>query len=171
MSNLITGSRHRYMTIKRKMNSSPRIPFSTEQLAELERSYQTNPYITTTDVSQLSVSLGLPGNRIKIWFQNRRAREKKKSREMLDDSHTTNKSRFQVPASDKSFVSSIRGDSKSSRKLDSGAQASNTPYSAMLPSFVVQRSHTNGCDRRLANLHWVGLGYGFNQLHGLGFYL
>jgi len=61
------------------------VPFSTEQLLQLEKSYEDTHYVTAAKVSQLSAMLKLPGNRIKIWFQNRRAREKKKSKKMTCD--------------------------------------------------------------------------------------
>ena len=66
------------------------MPFSTEQLLQLEKSYEETHYVTSAKVSQLSAMLKLPGNRIKIWFQNRRAREKKKSKKMtFDGGHQT----------------------------------------------------------------------------------
>jgi len=67
------------------VSGSPRVPFSTEQLLQLEKSYEDTHYVTAAKVSQLSAMLKLPGNRIKIWFQNRRAREKKKSKKMTRD--------------------------------------------------------------------------------------
>lgn len=88
--NFIAGSRNRKTVYRRKVSGSPRVPFSTEQLLQLEKSYEDTHYITAAKVSQLSAMLKLPGNRIKIWFQNRRAREKKKSKKMTcDGGHQT----------------------------------------------------------------------------------
>lgn len=49
---------------------------------KLENAYEKSHYVSAAQVSQLSTTLKLPESRIKIWFQNRRAREKKKSRKM-----------------------------------------------------------------------------------------
>lgn len=79
------------------MSGSPRVPFSTEQLTRLEKSYDESHYVSATQVSQLSTMLKLPENRIKIWFQNRRAREKKKSRK-LSTCPTTSETRAETAA-------------------------------------------------------------------------
>ena len=81
----VAGSRNRKPVNRRKVSGSPRVPFSTEQLLQLEKSYEDTHYVTAAKVSQLSAMLKLPGNRIKIWFQNRRAREKKTSKKMTRD--------------------------------------------------------------------------------------
>ena len=78
--NRIPGTRNRRSANKRKVSSSPRVPFTTEQLKKLEKSYEEAHYVTSTKVTELSSTLKLPESRIKIWFQNRRSREKKKSR-------------------------------------------------------------------------------------------
>ena len=83
--NFVAGSRNRKTVNRRKVSGSPRVPFSTEQLLQLEKSYEDTHYVTAAKVSQLSAMLKLPGNRIKIWFQNRRAREKKKSKKLTRD--------------------------------------------------------------------------------------
>ena len=88
--NFVAGSRNRKTVNRRKVSGSPRVPFSTEQLLQLEKSYEDTHYVTAAKLSQLSAMLKLPGNRIKIWFQNRRAREKKKSKKMTcDGGHQT----------------------------------------------------------------------------------
>ena len=53
------------------------MPFSTSQLMSLEQKYTENHYLTGAQVAELARSLNLPQHRIKIWFQNRRAREKR----------------------------------------------------------------------------------------------
>ncbi|XP_014224484.1 homeobox protein MSX-2 [Trichogramma pretiosum] len=63
--------------LKRKPGSHPRIPFTTYQLETLENKYKTSAYLSRKDVVHLSELLNLPQSRIKIWFQNRRARERR----------------------------------------------------------------------------------------------
>ncbi|XP_033366580.1 homeobox protein H17-like [Bombus vosnesenskii] len=62
---------------RRKPSLHPRIPFSTFQLDFLEQQFQINAYLSKDNVLEISNVLNLPPNRIKIWFQNRRARERR----------------------------------------------------------------------------------------------
>lgn len=71
------GSRRKLKNCKRRSSGSPRVPFSTSQLMSLEQKYTENHYLTGAQVTELARSLNLPQHRIKIWFQNRRAREKR----------------------------------------------------------------------------------------------
>ncbi|XP_061453042.1 homeobox protein MSX-1-like [Rhineura floridana] len=56
---------------------SPRVPFSATQLGTLENSFQQARYLSTEQVREVALLLGLTENRVKIWFQNRRARERR----------------------------------------------------------------------------------------------
>ncbi|KAJ6663743.1 hypothetical protein lerEdw1_009822 [Lerista edwardsae] len=56
---------------------SPRVPFSATQLGTLENSFRQTRYLSTGQVRDVALLLGLTENRVKIWFQNRRAREKR----------------------------------------------------------------------------------------------
>ena len=76
----LSGSRNRKMVNRRRISGTPRVPFSTEQLMKLEKSYEETQYVSSAQVTQLSAMLKLPEHRIKIWFQNRRAREKKRAK-------------------------------------------------------------------------------------------
>lgn len=62
---------------KRRLSGNPRVPFSSRQLRALEETYNENRYLSVPQVEELATSLELPHHRIKIWFQNRRAREKR----------------------------------------------------------------------------------------------
>ncbi|XP_078590040.1 uncharacterized protein LOC144870171 [Branchiostoma floridae x Branchiostoma japonicum] len=62
---------------KRKLGRNPRVPFSAHQVATLESKFRRTHYLSSVDVSELSVALNLSENRVKIWFQNRRARERR----------------------------------------------------------------------------------------------
>lgn len=63
--------------IKRRPAKHPRIPFTTFQLEILEKQYKNKAYLMRKDVQQLSNQLRLPQSRVKIWFQNRRARDRR----------------------------------------------------------------------------------------------
>lgn len=60
----------------------PRIPFTTYQLSELEKTYKNATYLSTDDANFLAKKLDLTGIRVKIWFQNRRARDRRERREI-----------------------------------------------------------------------------------------
>lgn len=59
----------------------PRIPFTPLQLNELENAYKTATYLSTEDANKLAKRLELTGVRVKIWFQNRRARDRRERRD------------------------------------------------------------------------------------------
>ncbi|XP_014235669.1 homeobox protein engrailed-1a-like [Trichogramma pretiosum] len=57
----------------------PRTAFSAEQLAKLKIEFAENKYLTEQRRQKLSRDLGLNEQQIKIWFQNKRAKNKKAS--------------------------------------------------------------------------------------------
>ncbi|XP_072754624.1 homeobox protein MSX-1 isoform X2 [Anoplolepis gracilipes] len=65
--------------IKRRTDDRPRIPFSSSQLQVLEDRYRKSAYLSRNDVVEMSAMLRLPQSKIKIWFQNRRARQRRES--------------------------------------------------------------------------------------------
>ncbi|KAH9406194.1 hypothetical protein TYRP_013799, partial [Tyrophagus putrescentiae] len=65
---------------RKTLNRGPRIPFTSAQVAELEAKFAATQYLSSMEVSTLAKRLSLTDNRIRIWFQNRRAREKREHR-------------------------------------------------------------------------------------------
>ncbi|XP_035733243.1 homeobox protein engrailed-2-B-like isoform X1 [Vespa mandarinia] len=68
---------------KRRPGVHPRIPFSSFQLQILEERYKKNAYLSRRDALDISMSLRLPQSRVKIWFQNRRARDRRESNNVM----------------------------------------------------------------------------------------
>ena len=72
--------------VKRTPGRLPRIPFTPYQLSELENAYKSATYLSTEDANKLAKRLDLTGVRVKIWFQNRRARDRRERRDVKSKS-------------------------------------------------------------------------------------
>ncbi|KAJ0002483.1 hypothetical protein NQD34_007632 [Periophthalmus magnuspinnatus] len=65
---------------KTRTKDKYRVVYTDHQRLELEKEFQYNKYITMRRKSELSLALSLSERQIKIWFQNRRAKERKITR-------------------------------------------------------------------------------------------
>ncbi|EEC12818.1 homeobox protein cdx, putative, partial [Ixodes scapularis] len=56
-----------------------RVVYSDHQRLELEKEFHYSRYITIRRKAELAALLGLSERQVKIWFQNRRAKERKQA--------------------------------------------------------------------------------------------
>lgn len=77
---LQTGSGNNIIR-KQEKQKRQRTAYSSEQLMHLEESFTANQYLNRARRIDLARTLRLTERQIKIWFQNRRMKEKKSKRE------------------------------------------------------------------------------------------
>lgn len=65
---------------KTRTKDKYRVVYTDKQRLELEKEFHFNRYITIRRKAELAELLGLSERQVKIWFQNRRAKERKQQK-------------------------------------------------------------------------------------------
>ncbi|CAG9765559.1 unnamed protein product [Ceutorhynchus assimilis] len=73
---------------KTRTKDKYRVVYTDHQRIELEKEFTfVNKYITIRRKSELAATLGLSERQVKIWFQNRRAKERKQNKKRVEEKH------------------------------------------------------------------------------------
>ncbi|KAG2456222.1 CDX1 protein, partial [Polypterus senegalus] len=71
---------------KTRTKDKYRVVYTDHQRLELEKEFHYSRYITIRRKTELAASLGLSERQVKIWFQNRRAKERKVNKKKMQQS-------------------------------------------------------------------------------------
>uniref|UniRef100_A0A669BR77 Caudal type homeobox 1a n=1 Tax=Oreochromis niloticus TaxID=8128 RepID=A0A669BR77_ORENI len=103
---------------KTRTKDKYRVVYTDHQRMELEKEFQFNRYITMRRKSELSMALSLSERQVKIWFQNRRAKERKINRKKLQHSQQASTTTPTPPPHPEKLLKIAQPHDSSGKKLD-----------------------------------------------------
>ncbi|KAM4702084.1 homeobox protein CDX-2 [Discoglossus pictus] len=75
-------------SVKTRTKDKYRVVYTDHQRLELEKEFHYSRYITIRRKAELAANLGLSERQVKIWFQNRRAKERKINKKRLQQNQS-----------------------------------------------------------------------------------
>uniref|UniRef100_A0A182PS44 Homeobox domain-containing protein n=1 Tax=Anopheles epiroticus TaxID=199890 RepID=A0A182PS44_9DIPT len=137
--------------VKRTPGRLPRVPFTPAQLSALEDAYKVSTYLSSEEANQLAYSLELTNTRVKIWFQNRRARDRREKREaslLVAGGGGVVPGNFTESPHPHGFVPGLYGVGSSSSRPASSSRAGSHPSSpSSVEAFGSRQSRSPTTDR------------------------
>lgn len=117
---------------KGKKIRKPRTIYSSFQLRELTKRFQKTQYLALPERAELAAFLGLTQTQVKIWFQNRRSKDKKNAK--VNEDNNSNDGAIKGESRPGSSNETSTGAWPSTESTAAGNHDSDTPSIAVLGS-------------------------------------